>query len=150
MGRLSASGAVIEYLYVPCVRIRHDGHSAEMRRWVQAVPIIKKTAKWIYYASESWNRREAVVSPGCISREQFEANTGPLLFATREAAEGELSRGEPEQAGPTAPDAALLKGLRRAMADAHPDRGGTVEQFIRARRRYQAVLEQQPRVVEMR
>src|SRR5690242_18986361 len=119
MGRLSASGAVIEYLYVPCVRIRHDGTPPGLRRWVRPVPFIKKTAKWIYSARESWNRREAVVSPGCISREQFEANTGPLLFATREAAEGELSRGEPEQAVPTAPVAALLKGLRRAMADAH-------------------------------
>jgi hypothetical protein len=26
------------------------------------------------------------------------------------------------------------------MADAHPDRGGTAEQFIQARRRYQTVL----------
>ena len=30
--------------------------------------------------------------------------------------------------------------LRRAMADSHPDRGGTAEQFIQARRRYQAAL----------
>jgi hypothetical protein len=26
------------------------------------------------------------------------------------------------------------------MADAHPDRGGTAEQFIQARRRYQTAL----------
>ena len=71
--RSSHFGAV-EYLYVPCTRIRH-GQSAETRRWVQAVPIVRKTAKWIYYASDSWNRREAVVGPGCISREQFEADT---------------------------------------------------------------------------
>jgi hypothetical protein len=32
------------------------------------------------------------------------------------------------------------KALRRAMADAHPDRGGTAEQFIQARRRYETVL----------
>jgi hypothetical protein len=30
------------------------------------------------------------------------------------------------------------------MADAHPDRGGTVEQFIQARRRYQAALQPSP------
>ena len=48
---------------------------AETRRWVQEVPIVRKTAKLIYYASDSWDRREAVVSPGCISREQFEADT---------------------------------------------------------------------------
>ena len=48
---------------------------AETRRWVQEVPIVKKTAKLIYYTSDSWDRREAVVSPGCISREQFETDT---------------------------------------------------------------------------
>jgi len=67
--------ATIEYLYVPCARTRHNGYSAETRRWVQEVPIVKKTAELIYYASDSWNRRDAAVSPGCISREQFEADT---------------------------------------------------------------------------
>jgi hypothetical protein len=33
-----------------------------------------------------------------------------------------------------------LRLLRRAMAGAHPDRGGTAEQFIEARRRYQTAL----------
>ena len=36
---------------------------------------VKKTAKLIYYTSDSWDRREAIVSPGCISREQFETDT---------------------------------------------------------------------------
>src|SRR6266576_1374274 len=63
------------YLYVPCARIRYHGYPAETRRWVQQVPIVKKTAKLIYYTSDSWDRREAVVSPGCISREQFETDT---------------------------------------------------------------------------
>jgi hypothetical protein len=30
------------------------------------------------------------------------------------------------------------------MADAHPDRGGTAEQFIQARRRYQMALRSRP------
>ena len=63
------------YLYVPCTRIPYHGYSAQTRRWVQEVPIVKKTAKLIYYTSDSWDRREAVVSPGCISREQFETDT---------------------------------------------------------------------------
>jgi hypothetical protein len=156
-----------EYLYVPCARIRYQGHPAQTRRWVQPVPIVKKTAKLIYYASDSWDRREAVVSPGCISREQFETDTrchdrcrhgypagvipipgdrhrpGPtarLFFATREAAEADLYRGERERAERAAPQAPPIKELRRAMADAHPDRGGTSEQFIQARRRYQTAL----------
>jgi hypothetical protein len=141
MSRSSAKDAVTaEYLYVPCVGARHRGHRAEGRRWVQEVPIVKKTAKWIFYASDSWNRREAIVSPGCISREQFEADAGPLLFATREAAEEDLYRGEREQAGHAAREATRVQELRRAMADSHPDRGGTVEEFIQAHRRYQAVL----------
>jgi hypothetical protein len=181
------------YLYVPCVGIRYHGSLAQPRRWVQEVPIVKKTAKWIYYTSDSWDRREAVVSPGCISREQFETDTrchddcpadtrgvrcaqhgytrehsphgenrchhgylagvipipghrhrsgpaGRLFFATREAAEDHLYRGERERAGQAAPQAPPIKELRRAMADAHPDRGGTAEQFIQARRRYQTAL----------
>ena len=66
--------APVEYLYVPCARIGH-GRSAQPRRWVQAVPIVRKTARWIYYTSDTWDRAEAVVSPGCISRQEFEADT---------------------------------------------------------------------------
>ncbi len=147
-----------EYLYVPCVR--YHGYPAQTRRWVQEVPIVKKTAQLIYYTGDSWDRREAVVSPGCISREQFETDThgypagvipipgdshrhrpaGRLFFATRQAAEEYLYRGERERAGRAAPDASLIRKLRRAMADAHPDRGGTTEQFIQAHRRYQTAL----------
>ncbi len=153
----------IEYLYVPCSRVRYHGRSAQARRWVQEVPIVKKTAKLIYYTSDSWNRREAVVSPGCISREQFETDTrchhgypagvipipgdghrpgqaGQLFFATREAAENHLYGGERGRTEHAAPEAELIRELRRVMADTHPDRGGTAEQFIQARRRYQAAL----------
>jgi hypothetical protein len=66
---------------------------------------------------------------------------GRLFFATREAAEDHLYRGERERAGQAAPQAPPIRELRRAMADAHPDRGGTTEQFIQARRRYQMALQ---------
>lgn len=162
--------ASAEYLYVPCIRIRYNGCSAQTRRWVQEVPIVKKTAKLIYYSSDSWNRREAVVSPGCISREQFETDTrcphggercrhgypagvipvpgdghgaavaSRLFFATRKAAEDHLYRKERERGEQAVPEADLIKTLRSAMTDAHPDRGGTAEQFIQARSRYQAAL----------
>ena len=181
------------YLYVPCVGIRYHGSLAQPRRWVQEVPIVKKTANWIYYTSDSWDRREAVVSPGCISREQLETDTrcretcprdiaglvcarhgytwehcphgedrclhgypvgvipipgdhhrpgpaGRLFFATRQAAEDHLNREERERAERAAPHASPIKELRRAMADAHPDRGGTAEQFIQACQRYQTAL----------
>lgn len=164
--------ATIEFLYVPRTSIRCNGHSGETRRWVQEVPIVKKTANLIYYTSDSWNRREALVGPGCISREHFEADTrcrrregrcrhgypagvipipgqrrrvgadGLLFFATRDAAEGYLRRGDRERAGQTAREAALIKELRRVMADAHPDHGGTADQFIQAHRHYQTALQQ--------
>ena len=221
------------YLYVPCARHPRNTYTAQARRWVQEVPIVKRTATLIYYASDSWDRREAVVSPGCISREQFETDTrchdhcprdiaaglvcaphgrghrhcvhvlapgrhchapggcgqdcpadtrgvrcarhgytwehcqhgenrcrygypagvipipgdrrcpgpaGRLFFATRQAAEDDLYRGERERAGQAVPQAPPISELRRAMADAHPDRGGTADQFIQARRRYQMAL----------
>ena len=154
----------VEYLYVPCARSCRDGSSAQTHRWVQEVPIVKKTATLIYYASDSWNWRAAVVSPGCISRELFEADTrrrngyppgvipvpgshrtgsaGRLFYATRQAAENALDRGDCAQAGSPPPRAPLINELRRIMLDAHPDRGGTADQFIRAHRRYQAALGQ--------
>jgi hypothetical protein len=190
----ASAAAPVEHLYVPCARIRYHGHLAETRRWVQEVPIVKKTAKWIYYTSDTWDRGEAVVSPGRISREDFETDTrchddrprdtaaglagaphgrshrhrvhclapsrhgypagvipipgdpgrpgpaGRLFFATREAAAVALYRGEGGRAEQAAPEAPPIRELRRAMANAHPDRGGTPEQFIQARRRYQAAL----------
>jgi hypothetical protein len=134
--------AAVEYLYVPCVRTRCHGHSAQACCWVQAVPIVKTTAQWIYYTSDSWDPREAVVSPGCISREQLETDigcrgpgpAGRKFFATREAAEDDLRRGGRARPERAVPQAAPIKELRRVMVDAHPDRGGTAEQFIRARR----------------
>ena len=33
------------YLYVPCGRIGYHGYPAGTRRWVQEVPIVKKTAR---------------------------------------------------------------------------------------------------------
>ena len=160
---MNAPDVAARYLYVPCVRTS----SGETRRWVQAVPIVKRTAKRIYYTSETCDRSEAIVGPGCISREQFETDTRPhgqprgypagvipipgdgrpgaagrLFFATREAAEADLYRREHKRPGQTARQAPRITELRRAMVDAHPDRGGTAEQFIRARRRYETALGQ--------
>ena len=227
------NAARVEYLYVPCGRIRYHGYPAERRRWVQEVPIVKKTAKWIYYTSYTWDRRKAIVSPGRISRQQFETDTrchencprniaaglvcarhgrgsghcvhflapgrpcyapggcgedcpadtrglrcakhgytwdhcphgedpgrhgypagvipvpddrprpgapGLQFFATRKAGEDDLYRGERRQAEQAAREAPPIKELRRAMADAHPDRGGTADQFIEARHRYKTAL----------
>ncbi len=62
------------------------------------------------------------------------------LFASREAAENYLFRWERERERETAEREPEVKRLRMAMADAHPDRGGTAEAFIAARKRYERAL----------
>ena len=57
------NAAPVEYLYVPCARIRYHGYPAGTRRWVQQVPIVKKTAKRIYYTSDSWDRTRGRCQP---------------------------------------------------------------------------------------
>jgi hypothetical protein len=229
----ATEAAPVEYLYVPCVHIPYDDYLAETRRWVQEVPVVKKTAKRIYYdVSNSWDRHEGTVTLGFIGREEFEADTrcqvrclrnipaGPvcrphqagyrhcvhlenmglacytplgcgercpadiagwkcaehgytwdhcphgqdpcrhgypagqivipgdrhrrpwdgwLFCATREAAEAELD-GDRESQRKRQEDEPELKRLRMEMANAHPDRGGTNEGFIAARKRYKEAL----------
>ena len=166
---IASAAAPPEYLYVPCTRVRRGGQSGETIRWVQVVPIVKKTATLIFYTSDTCDWRKAVVSPGCISRQQFEADTrghtggqprrgypagvlpiprdsrqagsGRVFFASRKAAQVFLHREERRQAAQAAGrEAALIKELRRAMAEAHPDHGGTAQQFIEARSRYLTAL----------
>lgn len=89
-------------------------------------PITKKTAKRIYYqrprGSFEWES-------GYVDRQELEAHGSAhvphwlLLFA------------EPPEIPKPAPVPGL-KELKAAMADAHPDRGGTDEAFIAARDRY--------------
>jgi hypothetical protein len=55
---------------------------------------------------------------------------GRDFYATREAAQAELDAGYEKH------EPADLRELRMAMADAHPDRGGTAEEFMAARQRY--------------
>jgi hypothetical protein len=105
--------------------------------------ITRKTAKRVYYVRAE--RGQDVVT-GYVDRQALERdgeawNRGvhwsaddSRLYATRAAAEGALGLDQ-KPAGP--PD---LKALRQAMADAHPDRGGTDAEFIAARERYERAL----------
>ena len=65
-----------------------------------------------------------------------------MVYATREAAEEHLYGREREQERKRKAAEPELKQLRREMADAHPDRGGTNEQFMAARKRYERALKQ--------
>ena len=64
------------------------------------------------------------------------------VYATRQAAEEYLYRREREQERKRKGAEPELRRLRMAMADAHPDRGGTNEEFIAARERYERAQRQ--------
>lgn len=65
---------------------------------------------------------------------------GGDFFATREAAEAYLFAPERERERKRPEREADVKRLRRDMAAVHPDRGGTNEEFIAARERYERAL----------
>lgn len=87
-------------------------------------PITKKTAKRIYFTY--LNGR-----PGFVDRQKIEA-AGEIHHGYSRR---RLHLTPPEI--PSRPQRPSLAELRKAMADAHPDRGGTNEAFIAARRRYE-------------
>jgi len=62
------------------------------------------------------------------------------LFATRQAVEDYLFCWEREQERKRQEREPELKQLRREMAACHPDRGGTNEEFMEARKRYERAL----------
>jgi hypothetical protein len=106
--------------------------------------ITRKTPKRIYYVRSE--RRGEDPQIGYVDRLVLERdgevhNRGvhwckddSHLYATRELAEASLYRHQADEAGTD------LRQLRKAMADAHPDRGGTSAEFIAARERYKQAL----------
>lgn len=139
-------------------------------RCCEVVPfqITKKTARRIYYLRlDSLERSNGGARPGqpldigYINRQEFETACGDgyrktapgeiytgrrayeddwHLFATHEAAEAYLYRYERERQREAEESGPKLKALKAAMADAHPDRGGTDAAFIAARKEYQQAI----------
>jgi hypothetical protein len=85
--------------------------------------ITRKTAKRIYFHFRG--------RPAFVDRQRIEAD-GKIFY--RPAAHT-LYLAEPDI--PHRPKPPSLPELKRAMADAHPDRGGSDEAFIAARARYE-------------
>jgi len=136
----------IEYLYArDTLMCGFDGGSCPCERltgrakWdyhVERLRITKKTAKRIYYL-----RFESTLctKTGFVDRQQLEAE-GQVRRRSARWWEGDATvyaeRPDPPvwfYLGEQQPD---LSTLRAEMATAHPDRGGTSEAFIEARRRY--------------
>jgi hypothetical protein len=135
----------VEYLYGTCYYVPDDARMPEERRVIQ-FRITRRTAKRIYYIRRERGHDGADI--GFVSREALErdgrASNGAVhwsasdsdLYATRELAEAALFG---DRRAKSSPD---LRQLRREMADARPDRGGTNEAFIAARERYERALRQ--------
>lgn len=155
------SGAPVDYLFGAWWSPWVDDYTGEHDRRVIPFRITRKTPKRIYYIRTEAGRSGEDPETGYISRAEFEADTrqppehgwtrgeaaGEIrtsrhgdhdyhLFATQAAAEDYLFRAERERQRQQEAREPELKQLRMAMADAHPDRGGTSEAFIAARERY--------------
>lgn len=112
----------------------------ETRQWIPSkvlrLPIVKRTAKRIYY-SRPFDPDESGL--GYVDRQALEAH-GSVYSSRYLQIFAEPPELQPEtpiiirQPHPTAGPG--LKELKAAMAAAHPDRGGTSEAFITARERY--------------
>ncbi|MFE2556657.1 hypothetical protein ACFXGT_11565 [Streptomyces sp. NPDC059352] len=116
-----APPAPVEYLYELWDANWDDGPLGNYQ--ILRHKITKKTPKRIYFTYGSGRT-------GYVDRQQIEAD-------------GEIHHGYTLRrlhlAPPEIPDHTRkpsLPELRKAMADAHPDRGGTDEAFIAARKRY--------------
>ena len=106
-------------------------------------PIVARTDKRVYFVAYHWpDDGRAVtdhVDAAQLARDGeahvigngWPADYLNTFYATREAAEA-VAHGD-------------IKQLRRQMASVHPDRGGTAEQFMAARKRYERALRKQHR-----
>jgi hypothetical protein len=125
------SAAPVEYLY----GIDHGEHT-DFKRVVVSFPITRKTAKRVYYVRS--HRVPGDVEIGYIDRLELESN-GEVWRKSGGWWEDDFHLyAEPPEVGSrlgAGPDLAELKAV---MAAAHPDRGGTSEAFIAARRRFVA------------
>ncbi|MEU5496128.1 hypothetical protein [Streptomyces griseofuscus] len=122
--------AATEYLYELWDANWDDGPLGNYR--VLRHEITRKTPKRIYF-TRGGSR------PAFVDRQRIEAD-GKIFY--RPIART-LYLAPPEI--PHQPKPPSLPELRKAMADAHPDRGGNNEAFIAARRRYEAARDRAPR-----
>lgn len=126
----STTPAAAEFLYELWDANWDDGPLGNYQ--VLAHLITKKTPKRIYFTYSHAGHRSAYVD-----RQKIEADGEIYHGYTRRR----LHLTPPEI--PSRPKRASLPELRKAMADAHPDRGGTDAEFIAARRRYERAMAQE-------
>ncbi|MFC8983872.1 hypothetical protein [Streptomyces sp. NPDC057115] len=121
---MNATPAPAEYLYELWDANWDDGPLGNWK--VLQHPITKKTARRIYFTYSTGGHRT-----GYVDRQQIEADGEIYHGYTRRR----LHLTPPEIL--SRPQQPSLPELRKAMAAAHPDRGGTDAEFIAARARYE-------------
>lgn len=139
-----ADAVPVEYLYGTVCYWPDDGPEV---REVVPFRVTRKTAKRVYYVRRglrfgpeyiAFIDREALERDGEVRRKSGHWwEDDHHLFATRDAAEAHIGIGAGADR-PFAPEVPDLAQLKQEMADAHPDRGGTAEEFIAARKRYES------------
>ncbi|NML55142.1 hypothetical protein HHL19_35560 [Streptomyces sp. R302] len=126
---MSAAPAPIEYLYG--IEAGHEFGNDWIPTRVIRFRITKKTPRRVYYLPREFGRlQERFVDRAVLERdgEVWRKSAGWWEPDIR------VYLNEPVLETAAAPD---LGALKAAMAAAHPDRGGTDEEFIAARRRYE-------------
>lgn len=137
--------APVEYLYgtdwQPTSRNRF-GEPVGEREVVVEFRITKKTARRIYYSRDNGAMTEQDrARGGYVDRQAMERDGHVRTSRGYWEADSILFLDPPDVTGPAPVDrSADLSRLKAEMADAHPDRGGTNEAFIVARRCYEQAV----------
>ncbi|MGV0098290.1 hypothetical protein [Streptomyces californicus] len=93
-------------------------------------PVVKKTPKRVYYECRGMTR--------FVDRQRLEADGQVYRLSSGWwEADSTVYLNEPAVYRHMPPSTPSLAELKQAMADAHPDRGGTDAEFIAARARYE-------------
>lgn len=128
---MTESPAPVEYLYGVDTNAGDDGPARSPR--VVQFRITKKTPKRIYYVRSLWGPRSEI---GYVDRQEIET-TGQARRKSAGWWEPDFTVYLTPPEITQQPSRPNLDELKAAMAAAHPDRGGSHEGFIAARRRYE-------------
>jgi hypothetical protein len=134
-----AAPDLVEYLYG---RVTGEDERGYLVDRVIPLRITKKTQQRIYYVR--WEGPCGDIETGFINRQEIEAQG--YVYTRRYGHRDHCLYLEPPDVDAHRRQPSLAE-LKQAMADAHPDRGGTDAQFIAAREKYQrarARAERQP------
>lgn len=131
----STEAGAVEYLYARGQV--WDREAMDWRDGIVSFRITKKTAKRIYYVRR--HRVDEDPDIGFVNRQDLETNGHARKHGSGSwwTEDFHLYATPPELADRRQPEPPDLAELKAAMADAHPDRGGTDAEFIAARARYE-------------